>query len=29
MEKQTKNTDATSKRFQKYADTLKNYGKNK
>ena len=29
METQTKNTDATSKRLQKYADALKNYGKNK
>lgn len=29
MEKQTKNTDATSKRLQKYADSLKDYGKNK
>ena len=29
MEKQTKNTDAASKRLQQYAKSLKDYGKNK
>ena len=29
MEKQTKNTNATSKRLQQYAKSLKDYGKNK